>query len=183
MMNKQSVALTNAGQTQQSPQLSPGSVINDNIPPPITPHTSTDRLPTPNPMDLSQDHPDEVMHSGISFAQAGMAPTGISIVMKEDGYKRGGKGGMNEYPRGYPSGRGHNRGGGGDGFGPACSHSSPSSGDEGQRVPYDNVTSPSLPPLPLHFSQLPHPNQQQQHGMDSMYYPPPRHISGAGPPP
>jgi hypothetical protein len=89
---------------------------------------------------------------------------------------------MNGYPRGYPSGRGYNRGGGG-GPGPASPHS-PSSGGGGQRVPYDNITSPSLPPLPLHFSQtLPHPNQQQQHGMDPMYHsPPPRHISRVGPP-
>ena len=86
---------------------------------------------------------------------------------------------MNGYPRGYPSGRGYNRGGGG-GPGPASSHSSPSGGG-GQRAPYDN--SPSLPPLPIHFSQPPHPNQQQ-HGMDPMYYPPPRHIPGVpGPPP
>jgi hypothetical protein len=79
-----------------------------------------------------------------------MAP--ILIVMKEEGgtgYKHGRKGGMNGYSRGYPSGRGYNRGGGG-GPGPASSHSPPSGG-RGQRVPYDNVTSPSLPPLPLHF--------------------------------
>ena len=81
---------------------------------------------------------------------------------------------MNGYPRGYPRGRGYNHCGGGGGPGPASSHSSPSSGGGGQRVPYDNVTSSSLPPLHLHFSQLLQINQQQQHGIDSMYYPPPR---------
>ena len=74
---------------------------------------------------------------------------------------------MNEYHRGYPGGRWYNRGGGGGGHGPASSHSSPS-GDGKQRVPYDNVTFPSLPPLPLHFLHLPHPNEQQ-YGLDSMY--------------
>jgi hypothetical protein len=44
----------------------------------------------------------------------------------------------------------YNRGGGGGGPGPTSSHSSYSGGG-GQGVPYDNVTSPSLPPLPLHF--------------------------------
>jgi hypothetical protein len=67
--NKQ---LTTAGQTQQSPQLSPGPVINE-ITSPITPHNSTDHLPTSNPTDLFQDHPDEAIHSGMSLAQAGMA--------------------------------------------------------------------------------------------------------------
>ena len=70
--------------------------------------------------------------------------------------------------------------GGGGGHGPASSHSSTSRGGR-QRVPYGNVTSPSLLPLPLLFSQLPHPNQQH-HGLDSIYYPTPRHISGTGPP-
>ena len=99
----------------------------------------------------------------------------------ERGGRRGGRGGTGGYSRGYPSGRGYNRGGG---PGSASSHSSPSSGGGGgPRGPFaDNITSPVSPPLPLHFSQLPHPQQHGHGGIDPMYYQPPRQISGGGGP-
>ena len=60
--------------------------------------------------------------------------------MEEEGVERTGRGRINGYSRGYPSGGGCNRVGGGGGSGPAFSRSSPSGGG-GQRLPYDNVTS------------------------------------------
>ena len=75
---KQSFADT-TGQTQRSPQLSPGLVIIDIYHHTSHSRTSTDHLPSPN---LTEDHPDEAIHSGTSLAQRVlMAP--ISIVMKE----------------------------------------------------------------------------------------------------